>query len=105
VSSNLRRITQYFLNSFVFFELLRVNGYGNPERNAAGVSLQAVHRVTAIASGSLDALPHNGAVITLLTVCHLSHRESYLDIFVVGMIAPLISLVVIIALASLFGTF
>jgi len=61
--------------------------------------------VTAIASGSLDALPHNGAVITLLTVCHLSHRESYLDIFVVGMIAPLISLVVIIALASLFGTF
>ena len=46
-----------------------------------------------------------GAVITLLTVCHLSHRESFLDVFVVAMIAPLISLVVIIALASLFGSF
>ncbi len=44
-------------------------------------------------------------MITLLTVCHLSHREPYLDMFVVAMIAPLISLVVIIALASLFGSF
>lgn len=73
--------------------------------NAAGVSLEAMHRVTAVASGSLDALPHNGAVITLLTVCGLSHRDSYLDIFVAGMIAPLVSLLVIIALASLFGAF
>jgi hypothetical protein len=36
---------------------------------ATGVSLDAMHRVTAVASGALDALPHNGAVITLLTVC------------------------------------
>ena len=73
--------------------------------NAAGVSLEAMHRVTAVASGSLDALPHNGAVITLLTVCNLSHGDSYLDVFVGGMIAPLISLIAIIVLASLFGSF
>ena len=73
--------------------------------NAAGVSMEAMHRVTAVASGSLDALPHNGAVITLLTVCQLSHRDSYLDIFVAGMIAPMISLLFVIALASVFGAF
>ncbi len=43
--------------------------------NTAGVSLEAMHRVTAVASGALDALPHNGAVITLLGVCKLSHRR------------------------------
>ena len=44
--------------------------------NATGVSLEAMHRVTAVASGALDALPHNGAIITLLTVCKLTHRKS-----------------------------
>ncbi len=73
--------------------------------NAAGVSLEAMHRVTAIASGSLDALPHNGAVITLLTVCKLTHGDSYLDIFVAAILAPLAALIVIIILASLFGAF
>ena len=73
--------------------------------NVAGVSLEAMHRVTAVASGSLDALPHNGAVITLLTVCNLSHRDSYLDIFVTAIITPLIALIVMIALASFLGTF
>ncbi len=72
---------------------------------AANVPLDAMHRVTAIASGSLDALPHNGAVITLLAVCQLSHRESYFDVFMTSIVAPLISLVVIIVLATLVGSF
>jgi H+/gluconate symporter-like permease len=73
--------------------------------NTAGVSLEAMHRVTAVASGTLDALPHNGAVITLLTVCKLSHRDSYLDVFIAAIVAPLIALVVLIGLASMFGSF
>ncbi len=73
--------------------------------NAAGVSLDAMHRVTAVASGALDALPHNGAVITLLFVCGLSHRESYFDIFMTSIAAPLIALVIIIVVATLFGSF
>ena len=73
--------------------------------HAAGVSLEAMHRVTAIASGSLDALPHNGAVITLLAVCQLSHRESYIDIFMTSIVGPMISLAVVIALATLVGSF
>jgi hypothetical protein len=44
---------------------------------AAGISPELMHRVTAVATGGLDALPHNGAVITLLSICGLTHRQSY----------------------------
>ncbi len=72
---------------------------------AAGISPELLHRVTAVATGGLDALPHNGAVITLLTICGLSHREAYRDIAVVAVIVPLMSLVVLITLGTLFGSF
>lgn len=73
--------------------------------NAAGVSMDAMHRVTAVASGALDVLPHNGAVITILTVCKLTHRDAYADIFVVAAVIPMLALVVVVILASLFGAF
>ena len=70
-----------------------------------GISLEAMHRITSISSGALDALPHNGAVITVLGICKLGHKQAYGDIFVVAVIAPMISLVCIVALASLVGGF
>jgi H+/gluconate symporter-like permease len=66
-----------------------------------GVNPEVMHRVASMASGGLDSLPHNGAVITLLTICGLTHRQSYLDIGVVTVIIPLISLALVIGLASL----
>ena len=48
---------------------------------AAGIDFQVLHRVAAMASGGMDTLPHNGAVITLLAVTGLTHRQSYGDIF------------------------
>lgn len=53
---------------------------------AAGISPEVLHRVTAMASGGMDTLPHNGAVITLLTVTGLTHRESYRGIFAMTVI-------------------
>jgi H+/gluconate symporter-like permease len=50
---------------------------------AAGISPEVLHRVASMASGGMDTLPHNGAVITLLAVCGLTHRQSYKDIFAV----------------------
>ena len=73
--------------------------------HASGVSLDVMHRVTAVASGALDALPHNGAVITLLAVCRLSHRDSYGDVFIVASAIPMLALVVLIVLASLLTHF
>ena len=66
-----------------------------------GISPEVMHRVASIASGGLDSLPHNGAVITLLTICGLTHKQSYLDIGVVTVVVPLIALIVVITLASL----
>ena len=51
--------------------------------NAANIPLEVLHRVASMASGGMDTLPHNGAVITLLAVTGLTHREAYKDIFVI----------------------
>ena len=70
-----------------------------------GINPALMHRVAAIGSGTLDSLPHNGAVVTLLAVCGSTHRESYLDIVMVGIVSALIALVAVIALGSMFGSF
>ncbi len=54
--------------------------------NAAGIPMDVLHRVASMASGGMDTLPHNGAVITLLAVTGLSHRQSYKDIFAITLI-------------------
>jgi H+/gluconate symporter-like permease len=62
---------------------------------AAGIPLEVFHRIASMASGGLDTLPHNGAVITLLAVTGLTHRQSYGDIFALTLIktsAVLVSL-------------
>ena len=64
-----------------------------------------LHRVAVISSGTLDSLPHNGAVVTLLAVCGSTHRESYRDIVMVAVVGALVALVAVIALGSLVGSF
>lgn len=49
--------------------------------DAAGIPREVLHRVASMASGGMDTLPHNGAVITLLAVTGLTHRDAYRDIF------------------------
>ena len=63
--------------------------------NAAGIPMEVLHRVAAMASGGMDTLPHNGAVITLLAVTGLSHRQSYKDIFAITIIKTLAVFVII----------
>jgi len=58
-----------------------------------------------IGAGTLDSLPHNGAVVTLLAVCGSTHRDSYRDIVVAGIVGPIIALAVIIVLGSILGSF
>ncbi|MDR2107133.1 MAG: GntP family permease [Holosporaceae bacterium] len=73
--------------------------------NAAGINPEALHRIVAVASGSLDILPHNGAIITLLAICGLSHKESYSDIFTGALIGPTVAAVIAVGLAVIFGSF
>ncbi|MCX2682278.1 GntP family permease [Campylobacter sp. MIT 21-1685] len=68
------------------------------------IPLELFHRVASISSGGLDALPHNGAVLTLLAITAMTHKKSYLDICVVAVIIPILALAVGILLAN-FGIY
>jgi H+/gluconate symporter-like permease len=70
-----------------------------------GIDPALLHRIAVIGAGTLDSLPQNGAVVTLLAVCGSTHRESYLDLLVAAIVGPLIALAVVIALGSAFGSF
>jgi len=70
-----------------------------------GIDPALMHRVAVIGSGTLDSLPHNGGVVTLLAVCGTTHRESYFDIVMVAVVSAIIALVAVIALGSVFGSF
>ncbi|HRG62028.1 MAG: GntP family permease [Neisseriales bacterium] len=53
------------------------------------IPLDVLHRIAAMASGGMDTLPHNGAVITLLAVTGLSHKQAYKDVFAITCIKTL----------------
>jgi len=75
------------------------------QAGAQGVDPALLHRVVAVATGGLDTLPHNGAVITLLGICGMTHRQSYGDIFVVAVVIPTLACALIIGLGIVFGSF
>ena len=60
-----------------------------------GIPLEVMHRVISMASGGMDTLPHNGAVITLLAITGLTHKQSYRDIFAVTIIKTIAAFFVI----------
>jgi H+/gluconate symporter-like permease len=77
-----------------------------PRRAAEqGIDPSLLHRLTTISAGTLDALPHNGTVLTVLQVSRLSHRESYFDMVMTVIVGVIISLVAVLVLGLVFGSF
>jgi H+/gluconate symporter-like permease len=70
-----------------------------------GIDPALLHRIAVLSAGTLDSLPQNGAVVTLLAVCGSTHRESYFDIVMAGIVGPIIALAAVIVLGSVFGSF
>jgi H+/gluconate symporter-like permease len=70
-----------------------------------GIDPALMHRIAVIGSGTLDSLPHNGAVVTLLAVCGSTHRKSYFDMVMANIVGPIFALVVVIFLGSTLGSF
>jgi len=70
-----------------------------------GIDPALLHRIAVMSAGTLDSLPQNGAVVTLLAVCGSTHRESYFDIVMAAIVGPVIALAAVIGLASAFGSF
>ena len=70
-----------------------------------GIDPAILHRVAVMSAGTLDTLPHNGAVVTLLAVCGATHRQSYGGIVMVGIFGPMLALAAVIGLGSWVGSF
>ncbi len=70
---------------------------------AMGINPEYVHRVAVIASGTFDSFPHQGAQITLLGICGLTHREGYFDIAITQIVIPIIALVAIVIPMAMLG--
>lgn len=68
-----------------------------------GVSPELLHRVAAMSSGGFDTMPHNGAVITLLAICGMTHRESYPDIGMVSLVIPVGTTFAMIIVSMILG--
>jgi len=87
---------------------IALNALGDDFRQLAidqGISMEAMHRITALASGGLDTMPHNGFVVTLLLVCGMSHRESYKDLAMISLVIPVLVTVAMIPVVMTFGSF
>lgn len=69
----------------------------------AGITPELLHRVAAMASGGFDSLPHNGAIITLLVITGMTHKESYPDIGMITVVQPFVTTFVLVGIWSFFG--
>ena len=68
---------------------------------AMGLDPEVVHRVATMAAGGFDSLPHCGAVITMLTITQLTHKEAYRDTGIITVVIPVIATLTIMAAATL----
>lgn len=69
--------------------------------HALNIPPEVLHRIASLSSGGLDTLPHNGAVITTLAICGLTHKEAYKDMFVTSVLIPIFTTAVVVLLVSL----
>ena len=69
---------------------------------ALNISPEIMHRIASMASGGLDTLPHNGAVITTLAICGLSHKDSYKDIFMTSVVIPIFVTALVVIFTSIY---
>ncbi len=68
-----------------------------------GIGPELLHRVAAMASGGLDSLPHNGAIITLLAITGMTHKESYPDCGMVSVVIPMVTTFILIIVWTVLG--
>lgn len=70
-----------------------------------GINPELMHRVATLGSGTLDSLPHNGTVLTVLQVSGLTHGESYFDMVMTVIVGVILALAAMILLGTVFGSF
>ena len=72
---------------------------------AAQINPEIMHRIASMGSAAMDILPHNGAVITLLAICKLTHKQSYFDLFMVGSVTAFTASLLVLGMYLTVGVF
>lgn len=65
-----------------------------------GVDPQTLHRIATMASGGFDSLPHCGAIVAMLTITGLTHREAYRDVGIITVVIPVLVTLMVMGLVS-----
>ena len=67
----------------------------------SGIPLAVFHRVASIACGGLNTLPHDGAVVTYLSYCKITHKRGFFDMFMVAGAIPIVANIVAIIMGTI----
>lgn len=67
-----------------------------------GIPADVLHRIATIASGGFDSLPHCGAIVAILTITGMTHKQAYKDMFIITVLIPVIATITIIGCAALY---
>jgi len=71
----------------------------------AHINPEIMHRIASMGSAAMDILPHNGAVITVLAICGLTHKQSYFDLFMVGSLTAFTASLLVLGMYLTIGVF
>jgi H+/gluconate symporter-like permease len=66
-----------------------------------GIDPDTLHRIATMASGGFDSLPHCGAVVAMLTITQLSHRQAYRDVGIITVVIPVLSILLLVGVLTL----
>ena len=68
---------------------------------AMGVNPGVLHKIASAACITLDSLPHNGVMTTVLLACGLTHKEGYRFLGMITVVGSILVLIIAIILASI----
>jgi H+/gluconate symporter-like permease len=74
-----------------------------PDYVAMGMDPNVLHRIATMAAGGFDSLPHSGAIVAMLTITQLTHREAYRDVFVITVLIPVVVTLLLMAVVAMVG--
>ena len=66
-----------------------------------GIDAEVLHRIATMASGGFDSLPHCGAIVAMLTITGLTHKEAYRDIGVITVVIPVLVTLAMIGVVAI----
>lgn len=71
-----------------------------PSYLAMGIEPETLHRIAAIASGGFDSLPHCGAIVAMLSITGLTHKEAYKDVGIITVVIPVAVTLLLVGIAT-----